>query len=137
MIVLPTIAIPTEARARLQRIVDNVTRNGRGCPHLEANPVGLVCVMHPQLVRCGACAQRHIESHTRVEEFGCDICGLPNDRFGGDDLIAMLCHPETVDTTVSIGRGRRAAVGVVWLGGWAACQACWPVDQQRARRWAS
>ena len=46
-----------------------------GCMHLESDPVGFVCFMHPTTVRCYKCAHAHIETHTRDEEHACDICG--------------------------------------------------------------
>ena len=119
-------ALPTDLDAQCRAILRKVTRHGRGCVHLVDHPVGSVCVIHPMLVRCLACAARHVETHTSAEEFDCDLCGERIDRFDADEMSLMLAHLVEVDTTVSIGRGRRAAVGVVALTGWAACPTCCP-----------
>lgn len=119
-------ALPSDLHARCRAILRTVARHGRGCSHLVDQPVGAVCVIHPALVRCFDCASRHVATHTPAEEFGCDLCGERIDRYGDDELSLMLAHLAEVDTTVSIGRGRRAAVGQVALTGWAACPTCQP-----------
>jgi len=118
-------ALPTDLDAQCRAILRTVARNGRGCSHLVDQPVGSVCIIHP-LVRCLDCANRHVATHSVAEEFDCDLCGERIDRFDADEMSLMLAHLVEVDTTVSIGRGRRAAVGVVALTGWAACPACCP-----------
>lgn len=119
-------ALPTDLDAQCRAILRTVARHGRGCVHLVDHPVGSVCVIHPMLVRCLDCANRHVATHSVAEEFDCDLCGERIDRYGDDELSLMLAHLVEVDTTVSIGRGRRAAVGVVALTGWAACPTCCP-----------
>lgn len=121
-----TIHLPAGVDQRCRDILDDLCRHGRDCGHLEDEPIGAVCLIHPTLVRCAACAVRHVAGHTTSQEFDCDICGCRLDRFGDDELAVMLAHAVEVDCTVSIGRGRRAAVGQVVLTGWAACPSCEP-----------
>ncbi|MBA3286823.1 MAG: hypothetical protein H0U21_02185 [Acidimicrobiia bacterium] len=114
--------LPDAVHRRLTTIVDRVERNGTGCRHLERTGTGYLCVQHPHIVRCLACAATHVDCHTWVEEFTCDVCGKALDR-GGDAYLG-LCNPVEIDTTVSLGRGRRAAIGIVVAFGWGACSAC-------------
>jgi hypothetical protein len=122
---LTAMRLPDAIHDRFRAIVGQVARHGHGCAHLESEPTGLVCVQHPRLVRCSACTQTHITGHNVQEERHCDICSERLDRPDSAYQVA-LAHPVEVDTTVSIGRGRRAAVGIVWLFGWAACETCMP-----------
>ncbi|MDQ3350857.1 MAG: hypothetical protein M3501_02680 [Actinomycetota bacterium] len=99
----------------------NIT-SGRvsGCAHLDLHPVAAVCVIHPAVVRCVACAVAHIATHTDEEEELCDVCH----RRPGDKAWDALAHLAEVDALVRIGRGRSAAVGIVALTGWAICASC-------------
>ena len=117
-----TMALPHDVRARIAGIIDRVARRGVGCVHLEREPVGVLCLMHPATVRCVACMATHIGTHSYREEMGCDGCDGTLD----DAEFLALAQPFEVDTTVSIGRGRRAAVGVICVIGYGLCDACWP-----------
>lgn len=122
------IRLPDEDRARMLRVVDTIARHGVGCPHLDTSDgIGIVCLMHPGLVRCGTCSARHIARHTNVEEHNCDLCLGPLD----DAEFLALAQPFEVDTTISTGRGRRAAIGVVCVIGYGLCKSCWPSAVQR------
>lgn len=115
-----TIAVPPDVHARISALVARSARHGVGCAHLEPSAVAIACLMHPSTLRCVACSAKHIASHSHVEEHGCDGCDGPLDD---DEFVAMV-QPFEVDTTVSIGRGRRAAVGVVYVIGYGLCAAC-------------
>ncbi len=119
-----SIVPPTTLRTTTERILRKVCRFGAGCVHLEQQPVGIVCLQHPSTVRCVDCAERHIAGHTEHAEFSCDVCGghLDGPDGAGDHL--GLMHRVEVDTTVGIGRGRRAAIGLVYIIGWGSCPSC-------------
>ena len=115
-------ALPAAVHQRLTGIVERVENNGTGCVHLEHTGTAYLCVQDPRVVYCLRCAAGHVERHTWAEEHACDVCAQALDQ--GDVPYAALCHPVEVDTTVSLGRGRRAAIGVVVAIGWGACSTC-------------
>ncbi|MBA3289527.1 MAG: hypothetical protein H0U21_16195 [Acidimicrobiia bacterium] len=117
------ITLPDGVHDRIGRLVARVARDGWGCSHLERVGYGTVCLMHPAAVRCEVCAAAHVRRHSHAEEHVCDRCGGPLDDV--DDYLVLL-QPFEVDTTVSLGRGRRAAVGVIFVIGFGVCASCVP-----------
>lgn len=113
-------AFPPEVAGQVDAVVQRA-RRGRigGCSHLDEQPVALICLKHPNMIRCMACHARHAETHTDAEEYGCDICGahLPD----AVDLALFRTHHVEIDALVPIGRGRSAAVGVIVVGSWGCC----------------
>lgn len=113
------IALPPMVQAEAERILARAAR-GRivGCSHLDRMPIATVCLMHPAMLRCEHCHAQHAETHTEVEEYGCDVCG---EDLRENDLALFITHPLEVDVIVPLGGGRSAAVGYVVLGGWGCC----------------
>ncbi len=120
-----TFIVPPETlRTTTKRILTRVTRHGVNCVHLESHPDGFLCWQHPSTVRCVDCAERHIAGHTERVEYSCDVCGGHLDGADGVGDHLGLMHRVEVDTTIGIGRGRRAAIGIVYVIGWGACPGC-------------
>jgi len=119
-----SIVPPETLRITTEKILTKGARHGVGCVHLERQPIGFLCWQHPSVIRCVTCAQRHIAGHTEHVEHSCDVCGGHLDGPDGVGDHIGLAHRAEVDTTVSIGRGRRAAIGIVFVLGWGACPPC-------------
>ena len=115
---------PETLKTTTERILNRVARHGTGCVHLEHEPIGFLCWQHPSTVRCVSCAERHIAGHTEQVEHSCDVCHGHLDGADGVGDHLGLMHRVELDTTIGIGRGRRAAIGLVYLIGWGSCPAC-------------
>lgn len=99
-------AVPTDAHGRL-----------RACPHLPAAAVltgipqpGMVCVTHPDRVRCVDCTRRHAARHGWEHEHTCNVCNGVVDTIAGTGFPAAAplasLTGETVQTfVVGVGLG--------------------------------
>jgi hypothetical protein len=123
-----TVPVPPEHRQFLDGAASSVRA---GCPHADHAPVLVICVQHPQTVRCHPCSLRHVATHTFADEFGCDVCGEHIDGEDRDTMHTALLHRAVVDRTVTLGRGRTTHVAAAFLIGWGTCWSChidaqWP-----------